>query len=136
MAVRKQRTETSGPDKGSVGRSGSYVPFSQTPAATTKAAKAKANAADEAAYLTRMMKAKEAEGKKTLQSKLGNNRFNTPNAASNAIPDSLIWNDDAGSKKPTKAKKNAVGKMLAKFKGRGGRIGGIMGGGMPGEQIR
>ena len=34
------------------------------------------------------------------------------------------------------AKKNAVKEMLAKFKGKGGRIGGILGGGMPGEQIR
>lgn len=34
------------------------------------------------------------------------------------------------------AKKKALQELLAKFKGRGGRIGGIMGGGMPGEQIR
>lgn len=134
MAVRKQRSETSGPDKGSAGRSGSYVPFSQTPAATAKAAKAKANAADEAAYRERMRKAKEDEGKKTLQSKLGNNRFKPSNASSNTIPNSSIWNDDA--KKPTKAKKEALKQKLGKMLGGGAGRAGALGGGLMNRRLK
>lgn len=113
MAVRKGRNESSGPDKNT--RDSNYKPFSQNASDTARAQRAAASAADDKAYWNRLTEAKQAEARALQKAQIDNKLYGIP------MPGSAPTSD-ANATKST-AKKNAVQRALAKFRGKGKAMG-------------